>query len=135
MALKGAVTAIELRAALDLGATIANSDAAIVLGSAAGDLTLVLEWDGHLWHTSKERVADDVLKTKRIRAAAPDAVIVRLRSLCGPIDELAGALRRSNPWPLPSGRLAAALRCIRSFSAATAAAAAEVLGSMTSSCY
>ena len=54
LALKGAVTAIELRAALDLGATIANSDAAIVL-----------EWDGHLWHTSKERVADDVLKTSR----------------------------------------------------------------------
>ena len=78
-----------LAAALAHGFEYLNSDAAIVLG----DWVLVVEWDGELFHSSDERKANDVRKTKSIIAKHERVLVVRLRCKCGDLPELAGEQR------------------------------------------
>ena len=70
---------------IEAGKTFLNSDAAIVISETC---VLVLEWDGEAWHTAEERKANDVLKTKQIIADFPQAMVVRMRSKCGPLPVL-----------------------------------------------
>ena len=79
-----------LAVALACGFDYLNSDAAIALSD---DWVLVVEWDGEPFHSSDERKANDVRKTKSIIAKHENAIVIRLRSKCGDLPALAGEHR------------------------------------------
>jgi hypothetical protein len=75
----------DLAKTIEAGKTFVDSDAAIVVSETC---VLVLEWDGEIWHNTEERKANDVRKTKQILDDFPQAVVVRMRSKCGPLPAL-----------------------------------------------